>query len=184
MASWYSWLYETVTWNEQETMPRWRAIQTFVRRGLIPLVKRGGYDLHGSEQDLMNRIATGLFNNRLLSYTESDWRFGIQNNDMTDEDRDHFNFVLDSDVWANFWSAWGCWDDVHETSWRGQDRRLDIQDYIWTQVDVENSQATEFINEIFGISDDDDSVPRAQRRAQDDTYLRETVDAGYDGYRR
>jgi hypothetical protein len=184
MATWYSWLYETVTWNEVETMPRYMAIRAFVRDGLLPLVKRCGYRLHGSEQGLVNRIATGLYNNRLASYTESDWSFGIQNHDMTDEDRDHFNHVLDSDLWSDFWSVWGCWDDVHETSWRGQDRRLDIQDYIWTQVDVENSSATDFVNEMFGIGEEVDSSQKTQRRAQDDTYVRESADAGYDGYRR
>ncbi len=184
MVTWYSWLREAVTWNENETIPRWQAISRFVRHGLIPLVKKGGYTLHGTEQGLMNRIATGLFNNQLASYLESDWNFGIQNHDMTDEDHDHFNFVLDPDVWEQFWSTWGCWDDVHETSWRGQDRRLNIQDYIWTQINVDQSQATNFINEIFGIGDEEDTGSKGQRRAQDDTYIRESVDAGYDGYRR
>jgi hypothetical protein len=165
-------------------MPRWKAIKTFVKHGLLPFLAKGGYKVIQAGQPLINRIATGLYNNQNKSYTESDWRFGIVNMDMTDEDRDHFNHVLGPDEWEAFWSAWGCWDDVHETAWRGKDRRIDIQDYCWTQIDVERSPATTFINEIFGIVDEDGEDNRGGTRRQDDTYYRESADAGYDGYRK
>jgi hypothetical protein len=60
----------------------------------------------------------------------------------------HFYHVVSLDEWDKFWLVWREMDDVSDDSPRGQDRRFDIQDFVWGQLDLENSRQTQILDEI------------------------------------
>jgi hypothetical protein len=181
--SWNAWLNETVGWRN-EYVPRRVAIHHFVKYGLIPFVNSKGYTFACSLSALQSRIATGFYNNQGLSCSESDWRIAVANNDYLEQDVDHYWHIMHSDVWARFWKTWGVWADVSEDSWRGSDRRIDIECFVWTQLNLERSVQTRVVNELVGIYEDY-SEERGHHHAREDVYLREAADSGeWGGYRR
>jgi hypothetical protein len=181
--SWKSWLNEAVAWGN-EYVPRHVAIHRFVKDGLTPFVNSKGYSFACTPLVLQSRIATGLYNNMGVSCSESDWRIAVANNDYLEGDVDHFWHMMDSDAWEGFWEAWGRWTDVSEDSWRGPDRRIDIEQYVWTQISIEGSAQTRVVNSLAGIYEDY-SEDRGNHHAREDVYLREAADSGeWGGYRR
>lgn len=182
MQSWNDWLHETVSWG-MKLMPRYKAIRHFVTNGLIPFIQSKGYTVACSPQALQSRIATGLYNNRSKSCVESDWRIARVNTEFLEYDEAHFWHVFDSAAWERFWGGtWGDWTDVHTDSWRGEDRRIDIAHYIWTQISLEGSPQTRVVNEMMGWYEEHGDDVAASR---EDVYLREAADSGeWGGYRK
>jgi hypothetical protein len=180
--SWNAWLNETVGWKT-EYVPRRVAIHRFVKNGLIPFVSSKGYTFACSQDELKSGIATGFYNNQSLSCVESNWRIAVANNDYLEEDHYQYWHVMDSDVWARFWGTWGMWTDVSEDSWRGPDRRIDIEHYVWSQINLEDSPQTRIVNEMVGIYED--YSEERGHHPREDIYLREAADSGeWGGYRR
>jgi hypothetical protein len=60
------------------------------------------------------------------------------------------------EIWEEFWALWGVWGDFRPEEFRGQDRRLDIQEFVWGQVDLENSPQTDVLLELMGAAEDDE----------------------------
>jgi hypothetical protein len=184
------WLDSYVDWMDSEEIPRRVALSRFLQHGLIPWVHSRGYRIRAPLRLLGSRIATGLWVNRGLSCLESNWRFGNENIDYIPEERWHFNDKFDSEGWEGFWEAWGNWGDFSLTTSRGDDRRIDLQEYIWTQIDLENSPQTKELCEILGIDfaivDDGEPVATAGRGGRkEDMYLREAKESGeWGGWRR
>jgi hypothetical protein len=183
MISWIDWLEEYVTWDGVELIPRRRALYRFVKHGLIPFLNRRGYDIHPRLHELCSRIATGLYINQKLSCLESNWQFCRVNYDYLEDDQRRYWHVIDTDRWAAFWDRWGVWNDVDPDHWRGEDRRNDIQDYMWTQINLERSVQTRVVNEFLGIWDD--SGEDAVQNSREDQYLRDAKESGeWGGYRK
>jgi hypothetical protein len=183
MLSWNDWLEEHVYWKEVELISRRRAIYRFVKYGLIPLLNRHGYDTSPRIYDLCSRIATGLYINQGKSYTESKWDFCRTNYDYLEDDQRRFWHVIDADTWDIFWNRWGVWSDIDLMHWRGEDRRIDIQEYTWTQINLERSVQTQIVNEYLGIWKD--SGEDGVQHSREDQYIRDAKDSGeWGGYRK
>ncbi len=116
----------------------------------------------------------------------SDWRFGELMTEWAEEDLWHWQHVISEQEWDGFWSDWGSWVDVNpDISWRGQDRRDDIQAYCWTQIDLEHSAQTQIVNEMMGYWEADEPPSGGQQNRHDDVYLKESAESGqWGGYRR
>jgi hypothetical protein len=192
---WEEWLEEEITWprHSEAGLARWRVISTFVKDGLIPLFKSRGYVFYCDTKALCSRIATGLYNNQNLSSLDSDWAFEYENIDYISEEKGHYYHIMNHGVWERFWQKWEFWEDVQEESFRGLDRRRDIEDYCWTQVNLDGSPQTRKMMELLGIHEDTilygDSVNTNKNkdhlRTMDDIYLKESIESGqYGGYRR
>jgi hypothetical protein len=191
---WERWLQETVYIGTGPETECWRArmIRLFVKDGLIPLFESHGYVFKRPPATLCSRIATGLYENEGKHMLDSDWRIGLENTDHLPEERDHYNTVLDRTIWDKFWSTWSHWEDVSEHSWRGLDRRADIEDYCWTQLDLERSPQTKRILFILGIDEDAIAAEEARgsrnkhhQKGSDDVYIKEASESGqFGGYRK
>jgi hypothetical protein len=183
MANWEDWIRERIHWNGFEIVPRSTCIRIFVKDGLVPFLRKKGYRLAVSEKEFANQIANGLFDSAGKSTVATRWNVQARNTDCKIEDVWHWSHVLDDDVWEEFWSIWGHWEDVSLDSYRGQDRRIDIRWHVWTQIDLANSP------EWIAQNEEDEAESPKERRTTaaraDDTYLREAVESGqYDGWRR
>jgi hypothetical protein len=187
MVSWSEWLNEWIEWDGKY-IRRSVAINRFVTHGLIPFVESKGYIWACRLNELRSRIATGLYRNQELSTMESDWEIARENHDFVEHDIDHYWHVMHADVWEEFWESWGYWTDVSADSWRGPDRRLDIQHYVWTQISLERSPQTQVVNELAGLHEDrieDWNAHQMAMAAREDVYLREAMESGeWGGYRR
>lgn len=189
---WDDWLNEPLRWDVNKELPRYRIIYRFVNDGLIPLFNSRGYRFKRDSQTICSRIATGLFNNQGKHYLDSDWEFGQENTDYIPEEKEHYHFILSSEHWEYFWNSWGNWDDVAKDFYRGLDRRMDIEEYCWTQLELDKSEQTKRILDMLGIDEDvlNDSPKggkgnKGHHSKTDDIYLKEAVESGqYGGYRR
>ena len=178
------WLDEYVNWFG-EAFPRRVCIARFVRKGLVPFLSENGYTIGRSTDCLGNYIANGLFENSGLSHLDAEWRYPAVNIHGVAEDRWHYNFVIDGAAWEGFWNVWGGWGDLSELEFRGEDRRMDIQEFIWTQINLEGSRQTAELYEIMLGGEEDDTNMALSRKQVNDTYLQESVEYnGWGGYRK
>lgn len=177
--SWTSWLNEKVAWETTEYIPRSTAIQRLCSQGLIPFLQFHGYAILISPKELGSRIATGLYNNMTRSHLESDWSFGpVENSCMLDDYEARYRHVISLDEWQKFWSIWGAWSDFDTERHRGWDRQRDVENYLWTQIDAEESRQTAVVREFI---EEEEYVPEHDSR---DAYLRDAAESKEWGGRR
>lgn len=188
---WESWLQETVYvgTNKGTQCTRARMIRLFVKEGLIPILEAHGYVFKRSAATLCSRLATGLYENEGKHMLDSEWLIGLENTDYLPEEKEHYYTVLDRGVWDRFWATWSHWDDVSENNWRGLDRRADIEEYCWTQLDLERSPQTKRILFILGIDEDaiaaEEGRHKHHQKGSDDVYIKEATESGqFGGYRK
>ena len=139
--------------NESITTPfglneRRKCIKNFTSI-LYKFVESKGYNWKISEFNLLRFICNGLWDNLNKSHTTSDWEYSNVNSDYTTEDYDNYLYIFDLNTWENFWEMYGGWYDVDDNeNFRAQDRRHDIQEFIWKQLDIPTSPQTHILNEI------------------------------------
>jgi hypothetical protein len=187
--SWNDWLNEFIEWDSLYHVPRRVAISRFVRNGLLPFIESKGYRVGCNANVLQSRIATGLYINQDECAMGSKWDFARINDDYLEHDIDHYWHVIDREAWDGFWEQWGTWTDVSLDSWRGPDRRMDIEHYMWTQINLQGSLQTQVVNERIGWYDDHPedwhAMKAASAAAQEDVYMREARESGeWGGYRK
>jgi hypothetical protein len=144
-------------------------IREFVGNGLYPWVKSKGYVWAVSEVQLRNAIATGLYENMGVSYLSSVWNYPVSNTETHEYDKSHFYHVLSLDEWDKFWVTWGNMSDVSNDNSRGQDRRFDIQEFIWGQLDLVNSPQTAILDEMLEDPVDEEEL----RSSRVDMYVQD-----------
>ncbi len=189
---WNDWLNQPLRWDVNKELERYKVIYRFVKDGLTPFFNSRGYIFKRDLQTICSRIATGLFNNEGKHYLDSDWAFGEENTDYIPEEKEHYHFIFSSDDWDDFWRIWGKWDDVANDFYRGLDRRMDIEEYCWTQLDLDKSEQTKKILDMLGIDEDVlNDYPKSgkgnkdHQSRTDDIYLKEAMESGqYGGYRK
>jgi len=65
--------------------------------------------------------------------------------DYSIEHKQHYNHVIDPMRWSAFWDTWALWEDISTEYGRGFYRRLDIQEYCWSQIDLASSPQTRIV---------------------------------------
>jgi len=170
-------------------MKRSDVIAHFVEDGLVPFIESHGYLFSSPPSELTEVVTRNLFRSRGLSHIESEWdclpvntewKNGI---DLYTEDKQHYYNILDWKKWETFWNTWGSWRDVSLNTFRGSDRRLDIEHFVWGQLDLRISEQSYTLDEI--LNDEEDAQDYNQKqpgKRNDDIYLREAE--GWGGYRR
>ncbi len=178
------WLKEPCVWGATEE-PRYRSIQRFIYEGLYPFIKEMGYEWICSEKELQNRIATGLFENRSKTHLQSNWSYLWSYAPcQSEEQRAHFHHVVSRQRWDAFWAAWGQWTDVCLDVPYGLDRRMDIEYYVWGELDLAISSQTRELEEIIlGGESDEEDVLGNRTKPSVDIYIQEADYHGWGGYR-
>lgn len=186
MSDWKQWLEEELDCGT-DTIPRHQILRRFVSNGLLPFLRRHGYEVICSEKELRSEIASGLFKNRNARPLNGYWTFlPKRNEEYLDEDLNQYYFVLSPKKWDIFWSSWDFWPDIcdEELGWA---RREEIQKYIWEQIDIERSIQTTTVTEYVqgGEEAEDVEYGRRLRNPKEDVYLKEASESNeWGGYRR
>jgi hypothetical protein len=145
------WLEELVCWDDAEYIPRYRAIGAFVSDGLYPFIMDNGYMVRADEKRFAKLVALLLYRNRGISCLDSNIILPQPAN-SSNEHRWHYDHVLSESRWEHFWRSWAMWSDF--TDQRGVDRRIDIQELCWSQLDLDESPQTLVVEELLGISEE------------------------------
>ncbi len=174
----YKWLATPIAGRLSNRQARSSVLREFVEQGIFPWIESHGYTIAANIKDITNWIANGLYDNAKASHLESTWNFPSTNTEYTEEEFSHYRYCIGPDEWSNFWSAWNHWEDVSESSFRGMDRRMDIEAFIWSQLDLNNSRQTGVLQEILGDDDTDDELynyyhTNVARKSKTDIYLQE-----------
>jgi hypothetical protein len=140
-----AWLNEKLWCGADNYILRRVLIWRFTVDDLIPFLKSHKYVLNLSGKEMASGIASVLFYNKgykLLGpvYTER--------NDYSIEHKQHYNHVIDSTEWDSLWKRWSLWEDVSLDFQDGFYRRLDIQEYCWSQIDLDSSEQTRIVEEF------------------------------------
>jgi len=123
-----------------------------------------GYILYGTTETLALALENLFYNNRGKSCLDTQI---ISSNDT--DHKAHYHHVF-SDKWDEFWIRWSQWRDL--TDWHGQDRQLDIQEYCWSQLNLNKSFQTQVVEEFLSdnndlwdddVRDEDTYVPKSRR---------------------
>lgn len=165
------WLNGYIRVDECVIVRRKEWITNFVKNGLYPWIKSKGYSWYVPESYIKNCIATGLYENKDKSYLTSNWNYSPYNTDASVHYKDHYYHIINLNEWDKFWKIWGNTTDLNEDSHRGQDRRFDIQEFVWGQLDLASSFQTNIIDELLEDLHDDDYDDRKSNRV--DIYIQE-----------
>jgi hypothetical protein len=156
-----------VEWDEKEMIPRQACIEVFVAEGLIPFINTNGYRFKCNKLKLGAYVARSLYYSRIKHVP--------LNIDFYDEDYDYYYYHVNDDKWDLFWNEWALWNDVNGEH---PHMREIVRYCVWTLLDIENSQSTDNVNNMFYESDDEDGFQERRREYSLDPYL---VDAA-NGY--
>jgi hypothetical protein len=172
-----NWLNEIVCWNEVEYVPRCTAIWRFVSKGLHPFLLKNGYVLQVDVKEFASGIATILYMNRGASCLDAKCLATIPCNLEEEDHKSHYYHVLSEDKWDALWSQWSLWSDLQDD--RGHDRCIDIQEYCWSQLDLDESPQTRVVEELLDTLEESPYAGRGE-----DVYLREAAESNeWGGFR-
>jgi len=172
------WLHSYVDFG-QEQMKRGQLFKYFLEEGIVPFINSMGYTIGTPTNVLYGGMVSGLYENRGKSTMESVWNRDHFCEAWNDDDRLHYYHVIDPDTWDKFWKTWNFMEDFSDISYHGQDRRMDIEQFIWRQLDLENSYQTEI---LYGEMTEEDETEHDESSKKVDVYLLEA--AGWGGLRR
>jgi len=172
------WLHEPVIFG-QSHVKRGALLKSFLNDGLVPFMNDMGYVIGTPVPRLYNDIVTGLYENQKKSALESVWSTDYYCRDWTVEDRAHYYHTVAPDLWEKFWNNWKWIEDFSEFSYRGPDRRMDVEEYVWRQLDLDNSYQSEV---LYGTEEDADEQEIEDNSKKVDVYLVEA--SGWGGMRR
>lgn len=141
-----SWLNEMLWCGFSDHMKRRAVIWRFTKYGLFPFLKANGYPLRIDEKEMSTGIASLLFHN--WTHTVLTPLYVHRVDDYSIEHKQHYNHVIDPAAWSNFWKRWDWWEDISLDSGRGFYRRLDIQEYCWSQLELSASPHTRIVEEF------------------------------------
>jgi hypothetical protein len=168
------WLDEIV-WNGVEYIPRYTAIWRFVSKGLHPFLLKNGYVLQLDVKEFSSGIASLLYQNRGVSCLDAKCRRILPCTVEEQDHKEHYYHVL-SDKWDMLWSQWS-WSDLQGD--RGPDRQIDIQEYCWSQLDLDESPQTRVVEELLDTLEESPYLGRGE-----DVYLREAAESNeWGGFR-
>lgn len=141
-----AWLDEMLWCGGTNYITRRAIIWRFTKYGIFPFLKSHGYSLQLTPKDMSCGIASLLFHNRGHTLMTP---FPINTqNDYSIEHKQHYNHVIDPSRWSSLWEAWSFWEDISCEYGHGFYRRLDIEEYCWSQIDLHSSKQTYILEEL------------------------------------
>ena len=141
------WLNQMIWCGFSDYVPRRVIISQFTKYGLIPFLTSHGYSLQIDTKEFSCKIASLLFHNRGHMLITPIKAILNGQDDYSVEHKQHYNHVLDPAQWSTLWEAWSFWEDVSLESGCGFYRRIDVQEYCWSQIDLASSKQTRVVEE-------------------------------------
>lgn len=169
---WNKWLRQSIWLDDgvYNALPRVTAIEQFVKTGLYPFVKSFGYQWALSEAVLIHKLLHLLF-----MYWERQ-PVSLQGSHAEHELLDQYTYLLDTEVWDEFWSKWSQYEDFNETGYANA-FRYDIHLFVWNYLDLEGSEVTQEIYEEMEIRQEleDQAMENEKSKGRDDPYLQDLM---------
>jgi len=153
---WRFWCNEKVVYDMLEDVPRKLLITELVNNGIVPMFKTAGYTFACNNHRISECIAQYIYHGRV--YHE------VLNWDYREQDYNHYYYVLDDELWDDFWSYWARWSDVEDVK-----TQAGIQFCLWTLLDLYKSPATTVVDDILGLNDEENM--QANKEDTRDPYL-------------
>jgi len=175
------WLHSRIEWKGEQ-IKRGQIYKIFLHDGLLPLIEDMGYSVGTPLKKLYGYMVSGIYNSRERPSISSQWNMTHYTRRWAQEEKIHFYHIMNPDVWERFWNDWGEIEDFSEYSFRGRDRRTDIEDFIWRQIDLDISYQSEILYELMNDEYELESEETQQHPKKVDVYLVET--SGWGGLRR
>ena len=173
------WLKETTWWNISR-VKRETVLFALVKDGLIPFIESKGYKLGRPARELFSYIAKDFYMNYYRSAMDSEWT-DVPVNMGIAEERIHYYDTISVDDWTTFWSEWSDWDEIATDGPRGRDRQIDIEEFVWRQLDLDNSPQTEVLYYRMNDESEQDTA-ESEPMKKPDVYLEEA--SGWGGLRK
>jgi hypothetical protein len=169
---WIKWLEEEWVCGEER---QW-ILRSFVHHGLVPLLKKKGYILACSTDRLVITITRELFYIRERRKPKVRWHSTVFNTEYTEEEEDHYNYIMDADTWDSLWEGWSYLFDEDCIN-----ERFTIQHAVWTCLDLERSPQTAALYEL-GEPDADEPTGFKPRAPANDPYLMDMNEGYHDKF--
>jgi hypothetical protein len=98
------------------------------------------------------------------------------NVDYEEEEKDHYNYIMNEEVWEDFWKGWGYLFDENCIK-----ERFIVQHAVWTCLDLERSPQTA---ELYELADTDGDEPTGfkPRASTNDPYLMDMSEGYHDKF--
>lgn len=160
---WSAWLNEELEVELGFFLPRYKCIEGLVTNAILPTLKAKGYSVSCSEVKLSEYIARCI-------YFGHRRRVPPSNPDYFQEDIDHYFFLMDDDTWDTIWDNSSGYVDIDEEHYKN---RVLIRMCVWSQMNLDNSSATKEVDELLGISEDDNTT--SNRTGYTDPYLHDAA---------
>ena len=154
MTRWSNWLHKRVFVNEDDyrtVLPRYKAIEYFCNKGLIPFIQKHRYtfkDLESTGNDLADMLYNGY---------KSEWK-GQQFQrrlHRSDQDADYEYYLFEGipqEDWDIFWTKWGKMTDFYDEN---HSNRYWLPYFVYVRLDLESSEATVRVDKEFEEFEDD-----------------------------
>ncbi len=154
ISRWKTWLHKRVFVNEDDyrtVLPRYKAIEYFCNKGLIPFVHHHGYvfkDISSVGNDLVDI----LYNGR-----DSEWKFQPFRRRLfrAEQDADYEYYLyngIPQDDWDIFWRTWGKMTDFYGDNHKNM---FWIPYFVYARLDLTSSSTTMIVDKEFEDFEDE-----------------------------
>ena len=172
MQAWMNWLEESWVCGEQR---KW-VLQSLVQHGLVPFITSKGYVLACTPNKLVAIIARELFLIRDGRRPKKTWHSTALNVDYEEEEEDHYSYIMNEEVWEEFWEGWGNLFDENCIK-----ERFIVQHAVWTCLDLERSPQTAALYESYD-TDGEEPLSFKPRTSGNDPYLMDMSEGYHDKF--
>jgi hypothetical protein len=162
---WTRWIYQDVYLDSgcMNRMPRWKATQSFLENGLIPLAKRYGFAISTPLSIVNARLLRVIFE---LSKGHS-VRLAKHQKDYPPQYYDLYMETMDIFVWDTVWNVWKEMEDFTNAAY-GHKVQAILPSFLWNQLDLEKSPT---IQDLEDDMEDEGDETKPTSKMREDPYI-------------
>jgi hypothetical protein len=159
-----NWCNEVITTSELEIAPRKVILRRFIEKGVIPFLVKKGYLLHGSEDELGNEIATGIYTGQFPDTK--------RNTEWHPEDMNYWLYKISTNDWMIFFNYWEKQLSELEDN---QYLHASLIRYLWWQLNIPDSKNGQYIESMMTLDADEESEGETSNKkvVDEDPYMQD-----------
>lgn len=162
------WLDESVYYDGGVNVEKRKFILYQLCADLKGFLNNFGYSITYPEKDLMLCLARFIFKAQMTPYNTLKL---MGNPDARQEDYDLFLHRLGTEEWNEFMNKYRNIADFDLTTAKGRFITYSIPSFAWFNVNIHDSVATQFVDDMLAGSDTEDEYPRQYKNRPVDPYL-------------